>query len=54
MTRKERALRKAEALIAAADGYADDEKIYVSGIWITAWTARDMADTLIENADDLD
>lgn len=48
---KEQMLHRAEKLIEAADGYADDERVRWAGDYWLACTLRDMADTLIEDAD---
>lgn len=48
---KEQMLHRAEKLIEAADGYADNERVYWSGHYWLACSLRETADILIENAD---
>ncbi len=48
---KEQMLHRAEKLIEAADGYADDERVRWAGDYWLAGALRETADILIENAD---
>ena len=41
-------MEHANAMIAAADGYADDEMVMFAGQLWSAWCLRDMADDIID------
>lgn len=41
-------MEQANAMIDAADGYADDEMVMFAGQLWSAWRLRDMADDIID------
>ena len=44
-----RNMERADAMLKAADGYADDEMVWFEGERYSAWRLRDMADDILDN-----